>query len=146
MPKLIVKAACVVLIMLIAIVTVSACTTETSEPGYADQITESALQGMSDGDHAKFTEYFSPAAKSAMDEATFEEVSQIIQSTIGDYIDKEFWRTEENGLYTIFYYKANFSEEPADVIITVAFEEIDGEMYISGFLFDSPKLRELLGE
>ncbi|MCK4368852.1 MAG: DUF3887 domain-containing protein [Dehalococcoidales bacterium] len=141
MSKSMVKVACGVLIMLITIAGASACATEMAEPDYANQIVESALQGMSDGDYAKFTEYFSPAAQSAMDETTFDEASQLIKSLIGDYIDKEFWKAEEDGEYTIVYYKANFSQEPADVIVTVYFEEIDGEMYISGFLLDSPKLR-----
>jgi hypothetical protein len=140
MSKSIVKLACGVLIMLIAIAGVSACTTMV-EPDYANQMTESALQGMSDGDFTKYIENFSPAAQSSVTEADFDEATQLIKSLIGDYIDKEFWKTGEEDEYTIVYYKANFTEEPADVIITVYFTEVDGEMYIAGFWLNSPRLR-----
>jgi len=140
MSKPIVKVACGVLIMLITIAGVSACTAMT-EPDYANQMTESALQSMSDGDYAEYIENFSLDAQSSVTEATFDEASQLIKSLIGDYIDKEFWKTEEEGEYTIVYYKANFTEEPADVTITVYFTEVDGEMYIAGFWLNSPKLR-----
>lgn len=141
MSKSIVKLACGVLIMLIAIASASACATETAEPDYASQMTESALQGMSDGDFAKYIENFSPAAQSSITEADFDEATQLIKSLIGDYIDKEFWKTGEEDEYTIVYYKADFTEEPADVIITVYFTEVDGEMYIAGFWLNSPRLR-----
>jgi hypothetical protein len=140
MPKSIVKLACGVLIMLITIAGVSACTPMV-EPDYANQMTESALQGMSDGDYAGYIENFSPDAQSSLAEADFDEASQLIKSLVGDYIDKEFWKTEEEDGYTVVYYKANFTEEPADVIITVYFTEVDGEMYIAGFWLNSPKLR-----
>jgi hypothetical protein len=141
MSRSIVKLAGGVLIMLITIAGVSACTTEMVEPDYANQMTESALQSMSDGDYAEYIENFSPDARSSVTEADFDEASQLIKSLIGDYIDKEFWKTGEEGEYTIVYYKANFTDEPADVIVTVYFTEVDGEMYIAGFWLNSPKLR-----
>jgi hypothetical protein len=140
MSKSIVKLACGVLIMLITIAGVSACTTM-PEPDYANQMTESALQSMSDGDYAEYIANFSPDARSSLAEADFDEATQLIKSLIGDYIDKEFWKTEKEDEYTVVYYKANFTEEPADVIITAYFTEIDGEMYIAGFWLNSPKLR-----
>ena len=142
MSKLIVKLACGVLIMLIAIVSASACAT--AEPEYANQMTESALQGISDGNYTKFTEYFSPTVKMLMTETAFYETSQQVTSLIGDYRDKEFWKVEttEDG-YTAVYYKARFSDEPEDVIVRVYFEEKDGEMYISDFELSSPKLNTL---
>lgn len=143
MLKSIVKLACGVLIMLIIIVGASACA---SEPDYANQIVETALQSMSDGDYAKHMGLFSPEVQGEISEADFNTINQQIKSVIGDYIDKEFWKTETEYGYTAVYYKANFSEEPEDVIVTVYFEKIDGEVYIAGFLLDSPKLREVFGE
>jgi hypothetical protein len=143
MSKLIVKLACGVLIMLITIAGASACTTETAEPEYANQMTESALQGVNNGDYAKFTEYFSPLSKALITEVAFSEKCQQVKSIIGDYIDKEFWKTGTEEGYTVVYYKARFSEEPEDVLVRVYFEEKDGGMYISDFELSSPKLNTL---
>ena len=141
MSKSIVKLACGVLIMLITIASASACTTEMAEPEYANQIVETALQTMNDGDYTTHMELFTPEIQSAVTEADFEEALQIIKDTIGDYIDKEFWKTETENIYTVVYYKANYSQEPEDVIVTAYFEKIEGEVYIAGFWLDSPKLR-----
>jgi len=132
MSKSIVRAACGLLIMLIAIAGVAACG-PMSEPDYASQITESALQSMSDGDYAKHMENFSPDFQSTVSEANFDTGSQTIKSLIGDYIDKEFWKAETSGVYTVVYYRARFTEEPAGVTATFYFEEIEGEVYIAGF-------------
>jgi len=154
MSKSIVRAACGLLILLVVIAGLAACTT-TGEPDYANQIAESALQGMSAGDYAKHMEHFSPDFQSTVSEATFDTGSQIIQGIIGYYIDKEFWYAEidkefwyaeTSSVYTVVYYRARFSEEPAGVTAMFYFEEIDGEMYIAGFDLDSPKLREFRGE
>ena len=55
---------------------------------------------------------------------------------------KEFWKVEDEGPYTIVYYRAKFTLEPEDVIVKVVFREITGEIYVDGLWFDSPKLRE----
>ncbi len=140
MPKSIVRAACGLLILLVVIAGAAACSNEVPEPEYASQMTESTLQAISGGDYAAFLQYFSPEAKAAIDEADFNTGCQEIMPLIGDYIDKEFQETETENGYTVVYYKANFSEEPEDVTVTVYFEEIDGEMYIAVFGLDSPKL------
>lgn len=144
MPKLTVKLVCGVLIMLIVTVSASACATETAEPEYANQITESALQGVNDCDFAKFTEYFSPSTKMLLSDVDFYETCENVKNAIGDYIDKDFWKVEttEEG-YTAVYYKAKFSDEPDDVIVRVYFEEKGGETYIYGFWLSSPKLDTL---
>ncbi len=146
MSKSIVRAACGLLILLVVLAGLSACSTEMGEPDYANQITESALQGMSDGDYAKHMENFSPDFQSTVSEAQFGTGSQQIKSLIGDYIDKEFWYAETSGVYTVVYYRARFTDEPAGVTATFYFEEIEGEVYIAGFMLDSPKLLELRGE
>ena len=146
MSKSIVRAACGLLILLVVIAGLAACSNEIPEPEYASQMTESTAQGMSDGDYAAFSQYLTPEAKAAMTEAAFNQVSPLIKSTIGDYIDKEFWFAEPSNEDTVVYYKARFTDEPDEVTISVLFTEIEGEIYIAGFLFDSPKLCEAVGE
>lgn len=110
--------------------------------GYADPITEQILVALNEDYYARYSEDFDQKMKNAMPEAVFNETNAMITSKIGDYVSKEFWKTESKGNYTIVHYKAEFTDEPTDVTIRVVFREIDGEMKVSGLLFDSPDLRE----
>ena len=109
---------------------------------YADPITEDILLALNDGNYAKYCEHFDQTMKEAVTEDVFNETNSLIKAKIGDYVSKEFWKVEEQGIYTIVYYKAKFSEEPGDVVVRVVFQEIEDEIYVSGLWFDSPKLRE----
>ncbi len=109
---------------------------------YADPITENILLAMNEDNYTKYSEHFDQTMKNAMPEAVFDETNAIIKSKIGDYVSKEFWKVESKDQYTIVYYKAKFTQEPEDVIVKVVFQEIMGEMNVSGLWLDSPKLRE----
>ena len=109
---------------------------------YADPITENILLGMNEGNYTKYSEHFDQTMKNAMSEAVFNETNAIIKSKIGDYVSKEFWKAESKDQFTIAYYKAKFTQEPEDVIVKVVFQEIVGEMNVSGLWLDSPKLRK----
>jgi len=136
-----------IIIMLGLVVSVSACT---EKPGidvnqvqtYADPITEDTLIGINENDYAKFSRHFDEAMKNAIPEANFVQLSAALKPIIGDYTSKEFWTVERQEEYTIVKYKAKYTIEPADVIVTVSFHEIEGETYLAGLWFDSPKLRE----
>jgi hypothetical protein len=143
MSKSIVRAVCGLLILLVVVVGLAACGSM-AEPDYANEITESALVSMSECDYAAHMALYTPNAQAAITEADFDTRCQAIKAIIGDYIDKEFWKARTQNSYTVVDYKANFSDEPDGVTITVYFEGIEGEMHIAGFWLDSPKLLESL--
>jgi hypothetical protein len=140
MSKSIVRAVCGLLILSVIIVGLAGC--QMPEPDYARQMTESTAQAMSDGDYAAFTQYLTPEIKAALTEDDFNQISQQIRDAIGEYIDMEFWKAQPSGNDIYVQYKARYTDETEDVIIKALFTEIEGETYISGFVFDSPKLRE----
>ena len=109
---------------------------------YADPITENILLAMNKDNYTKYSEHFDQTMKNAMPEAVFDETNAIIKSKIGDYVSNEFWKVESKDQFTIAYYKAKFTQEPEDVIVKVVFQEIMGEMTVSGLWLDSPKLRK----
>jgi len=109
---------------------------------YADPITENILSSLNDNDYARYSEHFDDAMKKALPEATFQQQNNLIKAKIGEYVSREFWKIETTNEYTIVYYKAKFTEEPDDVIVRVVFKETDGERFVSGLWFDSPKLRK----
>jgi len=133
--------ACGILIMLALITSLSACE-KTSEPKYAGPITEEILTAMNRGDYTQFSEHFDRPMRDALPEANFIELRDVIKPLIGDYVSKEFWQVEEQEEHTVVRYNTKYTEETADVIVTVSFQEIEGQIYVSGVWFDSPKLRK----
>lgn len=135
---------CGVVITLAVTLAMCACTPEASyvEPEYAPPIAEGILLGINEADYASYSEHFNEDMKSVVTETTFMDLRAQLQDKIGSYVAREFWKTEEQGGYTVVYYKAEFTEEPEDVIVRVVVEEIEGEIYVAGLWFDSPKLRE----
>ena len=109
---------------------------------YADPIAEQILVAMNEDDYARYSEDFDQTMKNAMTEAVFDETNAAIRSKIGDYVSKEFWKAENKDQYTIVYYNAKFTDEPADVTVKVVFQEIGGGMKVSGLLLNSPELRK----
>ncbi len=133
--------------MLALVVSVSGCATEPEIDvdevrAYADPITEDTLIGMNEDNYAQFSEHFTQTMKSVMSEANFIQLSTALKPIIGDYVSKEFWTVEKQAGYTVVKYKVKYTEEPADVIVTVSFDEVEGAIYLSGLWFDSPKLRQ----
>ncbi len=146
MSKSILRIACGLLIMLVVVGGLAACGGDDtpSEPDYADEMAEDALQTMSECDYAAHVALYTPEIQEAMTEDIFNVSCQQIKAIIGDYIDKEYLETSDYNGYVLVQYNTDFSEEPEGVTVSVYFEEIDGEIYIAGFGLDSPKLRESL--
>lgn len=141
MIKTIVQLGCSILILLVMIPGATACA-EKPLPEYADSITESILLAMNEDNYAKLSEHFNEEMKDTLSESVFRKNYNFMVLIIGDYVSKEFWKTEERGIYKTVYYKTVFTEEPDGVIVEIVFQEIDGEVYVAGLWFDSPKLRE----
>ncbi|MBN1455116.1 MAG: DUF3887 domain-containing protein [Methanomicrobia archaeon] len=108
---------------------------------YADPITENILIATTENNYTKYSEHFDATMKNALPESLFLETNAMIKSKIGTYDSKEFWKAERKNQYIIVYYKARFTQEPAAVIVKVVFQELEGDMKISGLWFDSPRLR-----
>lgn len=108
---------------------------------YADPITENILLAMNEDDYTKYSDNFDQTMRNAIPSAVFNETNAMIKSKIGDYVSKEFRKAEGKDQYTIVYYNARFVDEPGDVTVRIVFQEINGEMKVSGLWLDSPKLR-----
>jgi hypothetical protein len=108
---------------------------------YADPVTEQILVAMNENDYARYSEDFDQTMKNTMPEAVFDETNAVIRSKIGDYVSKEFQKADKDQ-YTIVYYNAKFTDEPADVTVKVVFQELNGTMKVSGLWLNSPKLRK----
>ena len=139
------KTSFIIVLMLLAIALIgcseSAPVEQSEEPEYAGEIIEEVLQAYNTGDYAMYSKRFDTAMKEAMSEFVFQQTHAFNKNRIGDYVSREFVDSQvAEEIYTVVIYHAKFTDEPADVKITVNFLETDDYVYVSGLYFSSPKL------
>ncbi|MEA3443011.1 MAG: DUF3887 domain-containing protein [Chloroflexota bacterium] len=88
---------------------------------YADPATETALQGLSEHNLAKYTQYANSEFKAAVTQEIRDNTAAQINSQLGSFVSIEFLRTEEQDGYTIVYYKAKYSR--GEVGIRMVFDK-----------------------
>lgn len=120
------------------------CAGKPGEPAYAGPMTDNLLTALEDNDYEAFSRDFSDTMKAEMTQDAFTEVTELLDSKIGDYRQKSFGeaaQTEQNGVkLNVVIYNAKYSNEPGNVIVTVYFDE-EGKL-IEGLFISSPKLAE----
>ena len=108
---------------------------------YADPISESILQAFNSHDYESFISDMDQTMRAAFTMHVFNETVTVTNVKIGDYVSKEYWKSERSGGYISAYYRARFTGEASDVTVRVVFSEDSGRHYVSGLWFDSPNLR-----
>ena len=94
---------------------------ESAVRAYADPATETTLQGLSENNLAKYTQYGNPEFKAAVTQEILNEAATKISGQLGAYESKEFLRIEEQGGYIIVHYKAKY--EKGEVGIRMVFDQ-----------------------
>ena len=82
---------------------------------YADPATETTLQGLSENNLAKYTQYGNAEFKAALTQGVLDKTATQISSQIGTYESKTFLRTEDQQGYIIVHYKAKYSKGEAGI-------------------------------
>lgn len=77
---------------------------------YADPATETTLQGISENSLEKYTQNANSQFKGALTQETFNTLVTQINSQLGNYVSKQYLRTEEDQGYIIVHYEATFSK------------------------------------
>ncbi len=99
----------------------SASTPATANPeqaaiqAYADPATQTTLQGMSEGNLAKYTQYADAQFKAAITQDILDKATAQINSQLGSFVSITFLSTEKQNAYTIVHYKAKYSKGEAGV-------------------------------
>jgi len=117
-------------------------TATTGAPAYAAAITETMLQALNDGDYQSYRLAFSEEMSNRMSEKVFTDYRSFIQGKIGSYKSKKFSDVKVDGEKTTVTYKVKFSQEPADVTVTIIFQVAGDNIAVSDFWLNSPKLWE----
>ncbi len=113
------------------------------EPAYAGAITENILLALNANNYDQYIRDFDPTLKQATPQTTFEQLFTLFQINVGDYFPKSkvFSRAYVQDNYTVVVYICKYSGEPANVTVTISFEQANGKTEVAGLYFNSPKLR-----
>ncbi len=114
---------------------------EASLRAYADPMTENLLLAINAGNYTAFSRDLDSAMLGSITQQSFSILCANLQSKVGNYTAKAFIRGEGVSGYTIAYYNATYTNEPAGVSVKVVFSQVNGTEKVSGLWFDSPKLR-----
>lgn len=112
-----------------------------SEVSYAGPALDNVLAGIKDKDLSEFSKDFDDTMKNIYTQEVFDDFVSLLQTKIGDYVSKTFGAaapaTENNVTYTKVIYKAKYTNETSDVLVTIVF---DGQQKVTGLFFSSPNL------
>lgn len=108
---------------------------------YADPIVDNLLAGFNEGNYAKFSKDFDGRMKSALPEAAFTQMRQLVVSKIGLYKSRTVSKVQKQGPATLVIYNAEFEKE-SGVEVKAVFTKDGEKNLVSGLFFNSPKLRE----
>ena len=94
---------------------------ESAVRAYADPATEMTLQGLSENNLVKYTQYGNPEFKAAVTQEILDEAAAQIGGPLGAYESKEFLSIEEQGDYILVHYEAKY--EKGEVGIRMVFDK-----------------------
>lgn len=114
--------------------------------GYSDNITETLLIAGNDEDYTTYLRYFDKSLQTLITKNKFQDSMKIIKGKIGNYVPKSAAfqkavnQSKDGKKYTTVIYKAKFTDEPKDVLVTIVYGEGDNHPVVT-FILNSPKLR-----
>ena len=83
---------------------------ETAVRTYADPATEMTLQGLSEDNLAKYTQYGNTGFNTAVTQPILDTTATKINNQYGTFVSVEFQSTEQQQGYIIVYYKAQYTK------------------------------------
>lgn len=83
---------------------------ESTVRAYADPATETTLQGLSENDLVKYTQYGNAEFKAAVTQEILDATATQINNQLGAYQSKEFLKIEEQQGYIIVHYRAIYTK------------------------------------
>jgi hypothetical protein len=128
--KRILVLAIIAIVLAIFTVVMGACSSTTSPTttsevdtihAYADPATRTTLEGLSENDLAKYTQYADAQFKAAVTQDVLDGLSAQLNVQLGTFVSITFLSTETQGEYTIVHYTAKYSK--ANVGVRMVFDQ-----------------------
>jgi len=107
---------------------------------HATDIVKGIIEGLSEGDYTRYTSHFSDVMKKAQTREAFLELQKNLQKKLGAVRSVEYigHYTQYGGTVTLF--KARYSKEPEDVLISLVLDRDKSSPMVTGLWLDSPRL------
>jgi hypothetical protein len=106
-----------------------------------DPIAGNVLTSLNNNDYAGFSRDFNQTLKNTLNKSAFDQLYNQTKTLVGDYQSSEFLSAgNQNGILTVLYI-AQYSKEPAGVVVTLAAQANNDSYLVQGLNFDSPNLR-----
>lgn len=100
------------------------------------------LDGLAEGDYGKYTEQFSKSLKAEVDRDTFLQIQGNMQRKLGKFKSQEYLGFYARGGNVIALFKARFTKEKDDVLISLVLEQAKRNPKVAGIWFDAPSLQK----
>ncbi len=104
---------------------------ESAVRAYADPAAETTLQGLSEGDLEKYTQYGDAQFKQAVTQEILDPVTAQVGSQLGSFVSITYLSMEESGEYIVVHYKANYTK--GEVGVRMVF---DADGLVAGQFFE----------
>jgi hypothetical protein len=82
---------------------------------YADPATEITLQGLSEGNLEKYTQYGNAEFKAAVTQKILDTLKPNMDEQLGTYVSREFLRIDGQGEYIFVHYNVKYSKSEVGV-------------------------------
>lgn len=107
---------------------------------YSEPIVDNMLSSYNEGNYALLIRDFDERMKNALTEGVFMQNRELVSSLIGNYVSRGTPIILESGISKVLIYSAEFEKE-SGVEVRIVFTEYGDNNLVSGFWYNSPKLR-----
>lgn len=101
----------------------------------AESILDGILEGFKEDDYVKYSKDFDGMLKDSISEKKFLETDCQIQSSIGNYLSKEYLGFLTKGQMTLVLWKGRFDKSEDDVLIKLVVSKRNDKFLVTGLWF-----------
>ncbi|MBN3038076.1 MAG: DUF3887 domain-containing protein [Candidatus Omnitrophica bacterium] len=101
----------------------------------AEPILDTILEGFKNNDYVKYSTHLDQTLKEAVSEAKFAQTDSQIESSIGEYVSREYFGFLDQGQMTVVLWKGDFDNTEDDILIKLVISKRDGEYLVTGLWF-----------
>jgi hypothetical protein len=109
---------------------------------YAAEILQGIIQGLSEGDFEKYATDFSDTLRKTVNRETFLQLQTNLRKKVGKFRSMDYLGFYVQEGQAIALFKARFSKEKDDVLVTLVLDPHGSAPKVTGVWFDAPALRE----
>ncbi|WP_196604296.1 DUF3887 domain-containing protein [Pectinatus haikarae] len=122
-----------ILVLMLTVFNLTLCSAEATDvKTFSDGVTEELLIGINDGQYPAAAKFFDAKMEDALNKKRFTAEAKKTKKMFGQYISKEYMRSESKESYKIIDYKAKFTKDDNVTVRTVLTEDGSGFL-IAGF-------------